>query len=49
MLSLAYNDRCDVIVATLLAGDNPLAQEPAVLAFLNGDEMRHWAEQVLGR
>ena len=49
VLSLAFNDRCDVIVATVLAGDDPLAQEQAVLAFLNGDLMRNWAEQVLGR
>jgi len=49
VLSLAFNDRCDVIVATVVAGDDPLAQERAVLAFLNGDTMRHWAEQVLGR
>jgi hypothetical protein len=49
VLSLAFNDRCDVIVATVLAGNDPLAQEPAVLAFLNGDAMQHWAEQVLGR
>jgi hypothetical protein len=49
VLSLAFNDRCDVIVATVVAGDDPLAQEQAVLAFLNGDMVRHWAEQVLGR
>jgi hypothetical protein len=49
VLSLAFNDRCDVIVATVLAGDDPVAQEQAVLAFLNGDLIRHWAEQVLGR
>jgi hypothetical protein len=49
VLSLAFNDRCDVIVATVVAGTDPLAQEPAVLAFLNGDLMRNWAEQVLGR
>jgi hypothetical protein len=49
VLSLAFNDRCDVIVATVLAGADPLAQEQAVLAFLNGELIRHWAEQVLGR
>ena len=49
MLSLAFNDRCDVIVATVVAGADPRAQEEAVLAFLNGDTMRNWAEQVLGR
>ena len=49
VLSLAFNDRCDVIVATVVAGDAPVAQEQAVLEFLNGDLVRHWAEAVLGR
>ena len=49
VLELAFNDRCDVIVATVVAGDDPLAQEAAVLEFLNGDLILHWAEQVLGR
>jgi hypothetical protein len=49
MLSLAFNDRCDVIVATVVAGDAPVAQEQAVLEFLNGDLVLHWAETVLGR
>jgi hypothetical protein len=49
VLSLAYNDRCDVIVATVIAGDDPLAQEQAVLDFLNGDLMLRWAETMLGR
>jgi hypothetical protein len=48
MLSLAFNDRCDVIVATVVAGDEPAAQERAVLAFLNGDRVRNWAGVVLG-
>ena len=47
-LSLAFNNRCDVIVATVVAGNNPVAQEQAVLEFLNGDLVLHWAEQVLG-
>ena len=48
VLSLAFNNRCDVIVATVVAGDAPLAQEQAVLAFLNGDLVLHWAQAVLG-
>jgi hypothetical protein len=48
VLSLAFNDRCDVIVATVVAGKEPAAQEQAVLTFLNGDLVLHWAEQVLG-
>src|SRR5215471_15343627 len=48
VLSLAFNDRCDVIVATVVAGDGAVKQEPAVLEFLNSDLMRRWAEVVLG-
>lgn len=48
VLSLAFNNRCDVIVATAVAGTEPVAQEQAVLDFLNGDQVLHWAEQVLG-
>jgi len=48
VLSLAFNNRCDVIVATVVGGDKALAQEQAVLEFLNGDMMREWAEAVLG-
>jgi hypothetical protein len=48
VLSLAFNSRCDVIVATVVAGDEPLAQEQAVLEFLNGDLVRQRAEAVLG-
>ena len=48
VLSLAFNNRCDVIVATVVAGAEPVAQEQAVLEFLNGDLVLHWAEQILG-
>ena len=48
VLSLAFNNRCDVIVATVIAGDEPVAQERAVLEFLNGDLVGNWVEQVLG-
>jgi len=48
VLSLAFNDRCDVIVATVVAGADPAAQERVVLEFLNGDLVRHWAEAILG-
>ena len=48
VLSLAFNDKCDVIVATVVAGAAPVAQEQAVLEFLNGDVVRRWAETVLG-
>jgi hypothetical protein len=49
VLSLGFNDRCDVIVATVVAGGAPVAQEQAVLEFLNGEKVLHWAETVLGR
>jgi hypothetical protein len=52
LLSLAFNpfnDTCDVIVATVIAGDEPVAQEQAVLKFLDGDLVRQHAEEVLGR
>lgn len=48
VLSLAFNNKCDVIVATVVAGNAPVAQEGAVLEFLNGDLVRQWAEVVLG-
>jgi hypothetical protein len=48
VLSLAFNSRCDVIVATVVAGNEPVAQEQAVLEFLNGDLVRRRAEEVLG-
>jgi hypothetical protein len=42
-------DRCDVIVATIAAGDNePAAQEAAALEFLNSDLVLHWAQTSLG-
>jgi len=48
VLSLAFNDRCDVIVATVVAGNDPVAQEAAVLEFLNSDLVLNWAKVVLG-
>jgi hypothetical protein len=48
VLSLAFNNRCDVVVATVVAGNEPVAQEGAVLEFLNGELVLHWAETVLG-
>jgi len=48
VLSLAFNNRCDVVVATVVAGTEPVAQEQAVLEFLNGDLVGRWAEAVLG-
>jgi len=48
-LSIAFNDRCDAIVATaVLDHDRPSAIEPGVLEFLNGNTVLRWAEVTLG-
>ena len=48
-LAVAFNDRCDAIVATVVvASSRPLAVESGVLEFLNGNTIRHWAETTLG-
>jgi hypothetical protein len=48
-LAIAFNDRCDAIVATVVVANNrPLAIESGVLEFLNGETIRHWAETTLG-
>ena len=48
-LSVAFNDRCDAIVATVvLDHDRPAAIEPGVLEFLNGRTVMRWAEVTLG-
>jgi hypothetical protein len=48
VLSLAFNNSCDVIVATVVAGKKPAAQEEAVLEFLNTERMLDWIVVVLG-
>jgi hypothetical protein len=48
VLSIAFNSRCDVTVATVIADGDPVAQEQAVLEFLNGDLVMHRIEEVLG-
>lgn len=48
-LSLAFNQRCDMVAATALVGPGaPLSLELEVLAFLNSDLMLKWAEVALG-
>jgi hypothetical protein len=48
-LSVAFNDRCDAIVATVVVGhDRPAAIEPGVIEFLNGKTVLRWAEVTLG-
>jgi hypothetical protein len=48
-LSVAFNDRCDMIVATaVVPHDQAATIEPGVLEFLNSRSVLHWAEIVLG-
>ena len=48
-ISIVFNDRCDMIVATVvLAHDRPATIEPGVMAFLNSKPVVHWAELALG-
>jgi hypothetical protein len=46
-LAVAFNDKCDVVVATVIADDIPAA-ERAALGFLNGDLVLRWVERELG-
>ena len=46
-LAIAFNDKCDVVVATVLADDVSTA-ERAALGFLNSDLVLRWAEKELG-
>ena len=49
VLAIAFNDRCDAIVATAtVAHDGPKAIEPSVIDFLNSEVIVHWAEVTLG-
>jgi hypothetical protein len=48
-VSIAFHDRCDLIVATAsIGGDQPGVHEDAVLEFLNSDLVLRWAEVTLG-
>ncbi|HEY7661891.1 MAG TPA: hypothetical protein VH934_02085 [Xanthobacteraceae bacterium] len=49
ILSVVFNDRCDMIVATVvLPAGRPAAIEPGVIDFLSSQPMLHWAELELG-
>ncbi len=49
VLSFAFNDRCDVIVATAVVdGNRSSTQQATVLEFLNRDVVRRWAESTIG-
>jgi hypothetical protein len=49
VLAIAFNDKCDVIVATV-AGERqlPAGTEDLALAFLNGNQVLRWAKAELG-
>jgi len=48
-LSIGFNDRCDAIVATAVAGlERPAAIEAAVLDFLNSRTVVSWVQVTLG-
>jgi hypothetical protein len=48
-LSIAFHERCDLVVATAAIGaDQPDLQERAVIEFLNSDLVLRWAEETLG-
>jgi hypothetical protein len=49
LLSIAFSDECDVVVATARLGHgDPAVIEPAVLAFLNSKPMVLWTKKELG-
>jgi hypothetical protein len=49
LLSVAFNDECDVVVAVAKLGNgDPALAEPAVIAFLNSRPMVLWAKKELG-
>jgi hypothetical protein len=48
-ISVVFNDRCDMIVATVvLPHDRPETIESGVMEFLNSRPVVHWAELALG-
>ena len=47
-LSIAFNDHCDAIVATVVLGhDNPALIKPSVMEFLNSKTVLDWATVTL--
>jgi hypothetical protein len=48
-LAVAFNDRCDAVVATIVVSQGrPAAIEPSIIEFLNSQTVIHWAEVTLG-
>ena len=49
MVSVVFNDRCDMMVATaVLLHDRPAVIEPHVLEFLNSRTVLDWAQVAFG-
>ena len=49
LLSVAFNDECDVVVALALLGKgDPTVTAPVVISFLNSTPMVLWAKKELG-
>ena len=49
VISVVFNERCDMIAATAVLGhDRSAAVEPGVIEFLNGNTVMRWAEITLG-
>ncbi|MGE9010583.1 hypothetical protein ACO2JO_18515 [Leptospira interrogans] len=49
VISVVFNERCDMVAATAVLGHGqPAAIEPSVIEFLNGSTMLRWAEITLG-
>jgi hypothetical protein len=49
LLSVAFNDECDVVVAVATLGDrDPATAAPAVVDFLKSKPMVLWAKKELG-
>jgi hypothetical protein len=49
LVSVVYNERCDMIAATAVVGhDRPETIEPSVIEFLGSRTVMHWAEVTLG-
>jgi hypothetical protein len=47
-LTIALNHKCDAVVATVVAGGNPIESESVALEFLSSDTIMRWLRAVLG-
>jgi len=47
-ITIAFNDKCDVVVATVTAPSDPTSTQRAALQFLNTELVLRWARAALG-